>query len=48
MYAWDKQGYANCIKSSYIDGEGLTTEATKRLSELLESYHATFNLSKRK
>lgn len=35
-YAWDKQGYANCIRSSYIDKDGVVTELTNRLTELKE------------
>ena len=34
LYAWDKQGYANCIKSAYIDKEGLVADSTDRLHEL--------------
>lgn len=34
MYAWDKQGYANCILATYIDKDGIATESTNRLTEL--------------
>lgn len=33
LYAWDKQGYANCIKSSFIAKDGLVTH-TSRVHEL--------------
>lgn len=33
LYAWDKQGYANCIKYSYVSKDGLVTSSS-RLHEL--------------
>jgi hypothetical protein len=36
MYAWDKQGYANCIRSTYVDNKNIVTESTNRLAELKE------------
>lgn len=34
MYAWDKQGYSNCIRSSCVDKDGVAKEITNRLTEL--------------
>lgn len=34
MYAWDTAGYANCIRSAFVDKNGVATEATNRLTEL--------------
>jgi len=34
MYACDKQGYANCIRSTFIDAKGVVTEGANRLAEL--------------
>lgn len=34
MYVLDKAGYANCIRSAFVDKNGAVTEGTNRLSEL--------------
>ena len=36
LYAWDKVGYTNCVRSSYVDRDGVVTESTNRLEELKE------------
>lgn len=34
MYVHDKEGYCNCIRSTYIDSKGVAKEVTNRLEEL--------------
>ena len=36
MYVWDKKGYANCVRSAGINGEGVIVDGANRLAELEE------------